>query len=198
MIVRQTPKFVIGIDEVGRGPIAGPVAVCALLWKDRETLPPYGIKDSKKLSPQKREEWFRQVQIWKRESRVTYAVSFVSAQTIDRIGITKSITRALVESLQKLEIEPENVEVLLDGGLRAPHHFPLQKTIIRGDEKEPVIALASIVAKVLRDKMMERFALKYPLYGFEEHKGYGTHTHYRAIKKHGMSPLHRVSFLQNR
>lgn len=198
MIVRQTPKFVIGIDEVGRGPIAGPVAVCAFLWKDRETLPPYGIKDSKKLSPQKREEWFRQVQIWKRESRVTYAVSFVSAQTIDRIGITKSITRALVESLKKLEIEPENVEVLLDGGLRAPHNFPLQKTIIRGDEKEPVIALASIVAKVLRDKMMERFAMKYPLYGFEEHKGYGTHTHYRAIKKHGMSPLHRVSFLQNR
>ncbi len=197
MIVRQTPKFVIGIDEVGRGPIAGPVAVCAFLWKDRETLPPYGIKDSKKLSPQKREEWFRQVQIWKRESRVTYAVSFVSAQTIDRIGITKSITRALVESLRKLEIEPENVEVLLDGGLRAPHNFPLQKTIIRGDEKEPVIALASIVAKVLRDKMMERFAMKYPLYGFEEHKGYGTHTHYRAIKKHGMSPLHRVSFLQN-
>lgn len=197
MIVRQTPKFVIGIDEVGRGPIAGPVAVCAFLWKDRETLPPYGIKDSKKLSPQKREEWFRQVQIWKRESRVTYAVSFVSAQTIDRIGITKSITRALVESLKKLEIEPENVEVLLDGGLRAPHNFPLQKTIIRGDEKEPVIALASIVAKVLRDKMMERFAMKYPLYGFEEHKGYGTHTHYRAIKKHGMSPLHRVSFLQN-
>lgn len=198
MIVRQTPKFVIGIDEVGRGPIAGPVAVCAFLWKDRETLPPYGIKDSKKLSPQKREEWFRQVQIWKRESRVTYAVSFVSAQTIDRIGITKSITRALVESLKKLEIEPENVEVLLDGGLRAPHEFHMQKTIIRGDEKEPVIALASIVAKVLRDKMMERFAMKYPLYGFEEHKGYGTHTHYRAIKKHGMSPLHRVSFLQNR
>lgn len=198
MIVRQTPKFVIGIDEVGRGPIAGPVAVCAFLWKDRETLPPYGIKDSKKLSPQKREEWFRQVQIWKRESRVTYAVSFVSAQTIDRIGITKSITRALVESLRKLEIEPENVEVLLDGGLRAPHEFHIQKTIIRGDEKEPVIALASIVAKVLRDKMMERFAMKYPLYGFEEHKGYGTHTHYRAIKKHGMSPLHRVSFLQNR
>lgn len=198
MIVRQTPKFVIGIDEVGRGPIAGPVAVCAFLWKDRETLPPYGIKDSKKLSPQKREEWFRQVQIWKRESRVTYAVSFVSAKTIDRIGITKSITRALVESLGKLEIEPENVLVLLDGGLRAPNNFPLQKTIIRGDEKEPVIALASIVAKVLRDKMMERFAMKYPLYGFEEHKGYGTHTHYRAIKKHGMSPLHRVSFLQNR
>lgn len=198
MIVRQTPKFVIGIDEVGRGPIAGPVAVCAFLWKDRETLPPYGIKDSKKLSPQKREEWFRQVQIWKRESRVTYAVSFVSAQTIDRIGITKSITRALVESLRKLEIEPENVEILLDGGLRAPHEFHIQKTIIRGDEKEPVIALASIVAKVLRDKMMERFAMKYPLYGFEEHKGYGTHTHYRAIKKHGMSPLHRVSFLQNR
>ncbi len=197
VIVRQTPKFVIGIDEVGRGPIAGPVAVCAFLWKDRETLPPYGIKDSKKLSPQKREEWFRQVQIWKRESRVTYAVSFVSAQTIDRIGITKSITRALVESLRKLQIEPENVLVLLDGGLRAPHEFHMQKTIIRGDEKEPVIALASIVAKVLRDKMMERFAMKYPLYGFEEHKGYGTHTHYRAIKKHGMSPLHRVSFLQN-
>lgn len=196
MIVRQTSKFVVGIDEVGRGPIAGPVAVCAFLWKDREIHPPVGIKDSKKLSPQKREAWFRQIKIWKKEDRVNYAVSYVSAASIDRIGITQAIHRALTQSLKKLAVEPDNVEVLLDGGLKAPMTYHFQKTIIRGDEGEPVIALASIAAKVLRDRLMDRYALDYPEYSFEENKGYGTHPHYKAIKKHGMSPLHRRSFLK--
>lgn len=186
----------VGIDEVGRGPIAGPVAVCAFLWKDRETLPPYGIKDSKQLSPQKREEWFSKVKLWQTEDKVAYAVSYISADMIDRIGISKAIKKALFRSIGKLGLEPDNVEVLLDGGLRAPKQFRSQKTIIRGDEQEPIIALASIVAKVLRDRLMERLALRYPEYGFDEHKGYGTRTHYLALKKFGPSPLHRLSFIQ--
>lgn len=195
MIITQTSKFLVGIDEVGRGPIAGPVAVCALLWKDRENAPPPHIKDSKKLSPQKRDEWFVKIQQWKKEERLAYAVTYVSASVIDRIGINVAISRALIKSLQKLEVSPENVQVLLDGGLRAPRQYRSQQTIVKGDEQVPVIALASIAAKVSRDRKMERVSDKYTLYQFEEHKGYGTRDHYMAIKRHGMTPYHRRSFL---
>ncbi len=195
MIIRQTPKFLIGIDEVGRGPIAGPVAVCALIWKDREIDPPPNIKDSKKLSPQKREEWFAQIEEWREKSVLDYAVAYIPADDIDTIGISNAIKCALVESLARLQVEPEHVHVLLDGSLYAPEEYMHQETIIKGDEKEPVIALASIAAKVLRDQFMEELAEKHPEYGFENHKGYGTNDHYKAIKKHGITPYHRKSFL---
>ena len=195
MIVRQTPKFLIGIDEVGRGPIAGPVAVCALLWKDREVDPPQDIKDSKQLSPQKREEWFLKIEEWREAGRLAYVVSYIDAETIDLVGISHAIKLALMESISKLAVDPEHVHVLLDGSLYAPEEYRHQETIIRGDEQEPLIALASIAAKVLRDRMMDDLAEQFPQYGFENHKGYGTQEHYRAIKKHGMTNYHRRSFL---
>jgi ribonuclease HII len=195
MIIKQTPKFVVGIDEVGRGPIAGPTAVCALLWKDREIDPPPHVKDSKQLSPQKREEWFKQIKDWEQEGRLAYAVSYVCAATIDKIGINVAIHRAICSALKRLELDPASVHILLDGGLHAPDEFYHQETIIRGDEHEPTIALASITAKVLRDRLMEKMADQYPGYGFDVHKGYGTHEHYRALRKLGPSPLHRLSFI---
>ncbi len=195
MIIRQTPKFVIGIDEVGRGPIAGPVAVCALLWKDREMDPPRDVKDSKKLSPQKRDQWFDRIEQWQKEERLQYAVAYIEAGTIDTIGISHAIKCALMESLARLQVEPENVQILLDGGLFAPEEYRHQETIIKGDEHEPVIALASIAAKVLRDRLMDEVALEHPEYQFDEHKGYGTKAHYMAVKKYGLTPYHRKSFL---
>lgn len=195
MIIRQTPKFLIGIDEVGRGPIAGPVAVCALLWKDRECEPPHDVKDSKKLSPQKRDQWFALIEQWRKEERLEYAVAYIEANTIDTIGISHAIKCALMESLARLQVEPENVQILLDGGLFAPEEYRHQETIIKGDEREPVIALASIAAKVLRDRLMDEVALEHPQYQFDEHKGYGTKAHYMAVKKHGLTPYHRKSFL---
>lgn len=195
MLIRQTPKFLIGIDEVGRGPLAGPVAVCALVWKDRELDPPEHIKDSKKLSPQKRDIWFTQIEQWREQGVLEYAVSYVSANDIDTVGISNAIQCALVESLARLRVSPEQVHVLLDGGLHAPEEYLHQETIIKGDEREPVIALASITAKVLRDQMMEELSDVHPEYGFENHKGYGTTEHYKAIKKHGLTPYHRKTFL---
>ncbi len=195
MLLRQTPKHIIGIDEVGRGPLAGPVAVCALIWKDRELDPPDHVKDSKKLSVQKREEWFVEIEKWREQGTLDYAVSYVSAEDIDIVGISNAIQCALVESLARLQVGPDHVHVMLDGGLHAPEEYFHQETIIKGDEKEPVIALASIAAKVLRDQMMEELSDVHPEYGFENHKGYGTIEHYKAIKKHGLTPYHRRSFL---
>ncbi len=202
-------RFVIGIDEVGRGPIAGPVCVGAFIIHDYSLLAhaPHALHDSKKLSPQKREAWVKYLTDCRKKGKCAFAYSFVSARVIDRIGIAKAIKCALARSIKKLEREladendllfldfRENTTVLLDGGLRAPKEYVFQKTIIRGDEKEPTIALASIVAKVARDKYMDRLALQYPLYDFETHKGYGTPSHYKSLRSFGTSPLHRQSFL---
>ncbi len=196
-------KYRIGIDEAGRGPIAGPVAVgaFAVSAKFQQLLlnffPKRKVRDSKKLAPKIREEIFALLQQAQTRGEVLYAVSFSSAALIDRRGISFAIRRALAQSLNKLALKPDEVLVLLDGALRAPSNFPNQKTFIKGDEKEAVIALASIVAKVSRDRKMLVFARKHPQYGFEIHKGYGTKVHNTALKKHGLSPIHRRSFLKN-
>ena len=186
-------KYIIGVDEVGRGPIAGPVTVGAVLiegdylWRDFN-----GLKDSKKLTEKNREVWFSKVLGMK---NVSYAVFSVSEKIIDSHGIVFAIQTALDRSLNKLDVCPEECLVLLDGGLHAPDRFVNQKTIIRGDEKEYAIALASVMAKVTRDRNMVSFSKIYPEYGFDSHKGYGTKRHYEKIKKHGMCDLHRRSFL---
>jgi ribonuclease HII len=132
----------------------------------------------------------------KKQGNFVFAVSFGSAMMIDTRGITFAIRHALADSLKKLNRPPEQTLVLLDGGLRAPAEYAFQKTIVKGDEKEPVISLASIAAKVLRDKKLYALAKKYPEYGFEKHKGYGTSSHYAAIAKHGvLEKVHRKSFL---
>ncbi len=185
-------KFIIGVDEVGRGPLAGPVAV-GVAMATRATIRKFKkIKESKQLSRIQREEWYKKICAPK--SGIQFAVSFVSAQMIDRRGVNPAIHKAALCGLKKLSPNPKNVRVLLDGGLRAPAEFMNQATIIRGDAKETIIAIASVVAKVERDRLMLRMHKKYSAYGFDRHVGYGTALHMAAIKKYGMSPIHRRSF----
>ncbi|HEY4496453.1 MAG TPA: ribonuclease HII [Candidatus Paceibacterota bacterium] len=194
-------KYLVGIDEVGRGPLAGPVAVgvfilkenqkrFSLFYKKGKTF----LRDSKKLSEKQREEWFEIIRAERERGALDFSVSFVSHTMIDKRGLVWALRVAIRHSLARLLISA-NAEIFLDGGLRAPEHFKNQWTIIKGDEKVPVIALASIVAKVSRDRLMVRLAKKYPEYGFEKHKGYGTAAHFSAIKKYGLCPIHRRSFL---
>ncbi|OGG55077.1 hypothetical protein A3D62_02765 [Candidatus Kaiserbacteria bacterium RIFCSPHIGHO2_02_FULL_49_11] len=186
-------RYIIGIDEAGRGPIAGPVTVGAVLvpwglhWRHFK-----GLKDSKQLTPAAREEWF--VRLAHMEG-VRYGVSSSSHATIDRKGIVYAVNAALGRALRRLGVEPSECLVLLDGGLHAPEEFMHQKTIIRGDESEVSIALASVVAKVTRDRRMVRLSKKYSPYDFHVHKGYGTKKHYALLHKHGLSDIHRRSFL---
>jgi ribonuclease HII len=195
MCNRPKQKFIIGIDEVGRGPLAGPLAVGAVV-ATAETLRRYRkIKESKQLSPLRREEW---------HARITgdigpalhYAVSYVSAKKIDERGIAWAIRHALADALRQFNIDPDDCLVLLDGGLHAPPEYTHQETIIRGDAKETVIAMASVMAKVERDRRMVVLHKKFPAYGFAAHKGYGTRAHIRIIKKLGPSSEHRLSFLR--
>jgi ribonuclease HII len=155
-----------------------------------------GVRDSKKLSEKKREEWFERILHGVGTKKFSFVVSFVGAETIDRRGISFALRSALSESLKKLKIPPTETLVLLDGGLHAPKEYLFQKTIIKGDEKESIISLSSIAAKVLRDRKMVALAKKYPEYGFEKHKGYGTALHYDAILQFGkIKKIHRKSFL---
>ncbi len=196
MKVKYLPRFVVGVDEVGRGPLAGPVAVGALLSTSNMLRHYVMIKESKQLSPTQREEWYRRI-VLSRGKELRFAVSFVGVNIIDTKGIVFAIRLALSRSLKKLNVNPNNCTVLLDGGLYAPKKYLQQQTIIRGDATETVIAMASVVAKVLRDKRMVRLDKKYPKYGFAIHKGYGTKAHYQALKKHGLSSEHRRSFCKN-
>lgn len=188
-------RYIVGIDEAGRGPLAGPMAVGIVMIKKNHTLPLTRIRDSKKLSPEAREEWFRKILLWKKEEKLSFCVMFVSAKDIDNKGLSWGLASSIEKGLRKLSVSPLKSEVFLDGGLKAPKKFLFQKTIIKGDEKIPVISLASIAAKVLRDRKMVAFSKKYPKYGFEIHKGYGTLAHRRAIKKFGPAVIHRKSFL---
>ncbi len=199
-------KYIVGIDEVGRGPIAGPVAVCAFmtdigrqqtLWWDFSMQNKLPLRDSKKLTKKQREKWLKFLKEEKAKGNCDFAVSLVSAEWIDKVGIVRAIQKALDSSLSKLNTNGQLLEAMiyLDGGLKAPKEFINQETIIKGDELHPVISFASIVAKVSRDNLMSRYANEYPEYGFENHVGYGTKAHYEAIKKHGQTSLHRKTFL---
>lgn len=190
-------KYVVGIDEVGRGPLAGPVTVCVVaceqnlykkLMKDK-CLPRSG-KDSKKLSSQNRLIYSEYL----KKTGIKYSIIDISNKIIDKKGISFAIKTAIKKAVEKLMLDPKECEVLLDGGLKAPEEFVRQKTIIKGDEKEKIISWASILAKVARDALMCKIAKKYPKYGFEKHKGYGTVDHRKAIKKYGLSEIHRESF----
>ncbi len=196
----KSKVFLIGIDEAGRGPLAGPISVGAFAVKSKGSLKLFkGVKDSKQLSEKQREKWFAIIRTHSKKGTVSYAVSFSNAATIDTKGLTRATRMAMGRSLKRLEANgfaPIDSRVLLDGSLYAPSKYVNQTTIIDGDAKEPIIALASICAKVLRDRKMKRLAKLYPQYGFEIHKGYGTKAHYKAIRKHGISELHRATFLK--
>lgn len=192
--------YVIGIDEVGRGSLAGPLCVGACLMRRQRasafarTLS--GIKDSKQLTPQKRAEWFRVIAKAAKSGECEWHTVFISEKVIDRKGLSFALKKAIAQVLQNFHVDPSLCEVLLDGGIKAPSSFLFQQTIIKGDEKVLLIAGASIMAKVRRDRYMVRLAKLHPHYGFEEHKGYGTRRHYAALRKHGISEVHRRSFLK--
>ncbi len=218
---KNNKKYIVGIDEVGRGPVAGPVAVCAFICEEnfqKEIEMKVPLRDSKKLTKIQREKWFEFLKGEKEKGNCDFAVTMVSAEWIDKVGIVRSIQKALDASLSKIATQdyenfprltpegpyamknfhnPASLYVYLDGGLKAPKEYVNQETIIKGDELHPVISFASIVAKVTRDNLMEKYGSEFPEYGFENHSGYGTKAHYEAIKKHSLTPLHRKSFLKN-
>ncbi len=197
-------KWVIGIDEAGRGPLAGPVAVgVVLVPRDFNWGLIPGVGDSKKIAPKNREAIFRRARQLHAEGELSFSVGMTPARMIDRIGIvpaiTKAIDGALSRSLKRVGAHPHEIEVRLDGGLRAPATYSYQHTIIKGDSTEKVIGLASIMAKVTRDRYMSTLH-SCPLltrYGFEVHKGYGTKKHREAIQQFGLSEEHRRSFCKN-
>lgn len=196
-------KYIVGIDEVGRGPLAGPVTLCAVrvevgMYKTlqkNKNLPARG-RDSKKLSKKDREKYSKVLCDLAQERKLQFTIVMQSNVVIDTKGLSFAIKKALAGCLQKVGAT-EKDKVLLDGGLKAPKEFTNQQTIIKGDEKHPVIAWASILAKVHRDNYMAKMSKKYPEYGFEKHMGYGTKAHREAIRKQGPSPIHRKSFLTN-
>lgn len=190
-------KWIVGIDEVGRGPVAGPVAVCVctIPVSEYKKLSWGKLNDSKKMSPKLRELWSKKAHKMKKDSKLKFSVIYRSAIFIDRNGISTSIKSSIAEGLQKLNLKPNDCQVLLDGSLKAPKEYKNQKTIIKGDQKEKIISLASVIAKVDRDKKMNSFHKKYPKYLWSKNKGYGTREHYKAIHKYGLTILHRKSFL---
>ncbi len=190
-------KYLIGVDEVGRGPIAGPVAACALACLDIAALEDFrAIRDSKKLSEKQRNEWLVKIKEAADGGKIRFVVSFQNERVIDHVNIRQATLMAVFEAVHKLKLPADESRVLLDGGLVAPQEFTNQETIIRGDASETIISMASVVAKVMRDSKMIELAEKHPGYGFENHKGYGTKEHYAAIGKYGLLDAHRRSFLK--
>lgn len=187
--------WIVGIDEAGRGPLAGPVTVAAVA-----VIPTYKLqttncqlRDSKQLTAQQREAIYGVITSNK---NIRWACASVGSFVIDRIGIVAALDLAVARVLEKLFPNPYSLIpfVLLDGSLYAPRHFR-QCTLIKGDEQIGLIAAASIVAKVRRDALMVQHHRRFPQYGFEQHKGYGTRLHYKALKQFGPCPLHRRTFL---
>ncbi len=188
-------KYLVGVDEAGRGPLTGPVSVGTVLVPydfDWRLIPHVG--DSKKVSPKRREEIVKIAHALKRAGVIDFHVALISHTVIDRIGITGAVKKGIETCFRKLALDPKKTIVKLDGLLKAPKEFLNQETIIKGDAKEKVIGLASILAKVTRDAHMVRIARVYPQYGFDIHKGYGTKMHRDAIKKYGLIKIHRRSF----
>lgn len=201
---KSSDIWIIGIDEVGRGPLAGPVVVCALALPMQLNIESEKrkIKDSKQLTAQQRAVWYAWI---KNNPQIKYAVARVSPKTIDAINITRSANRAAYRAYKKLnsQIYHHSIflyrsppSIIVDGGLYLPKHIP-HCVIVKADEKYPAVALASIIAKVTRDRSMIQQHKKYPRYQFAQHKGYGTAIHIKAIKKYGPCPLHRLTFIQN-
>ena len=194
--------WVIGVDEAGRGPLAGPVAVGAVLTPasfDWNQIP--GVNDSKQLTHERRVEIADITKTLKREGILDFQVALVGSAYIDTHGIVpavrKGIDRTTNALISRNGVTEDGVSVKRDGSLRAPKEFLDQETIIKGDAKEKVIGLASILAKVARDRFMVRAAKRFPHYGFEIHKGYGTKTHRSYVEEFGLSDIHRQSFCRN-
>ena len=179
------PELVAGVDEAGRGPLAGPVVAAAVILDPANGIP--GLDDSKRLSPQRREALEREI----RERAVSYALARVDVDVIDAINILQATMRAMRDAVSRLDPAPDRV--LVDGN-RCPHlPYPV-RAVVRGDASVAAISAASILAKVARDREMIEMDRRYPEYGFARHKGYGTRTHRSALLRFGPSPIHRLSF----
>ena len=186
-------KLIAGVDEVGRGCVAGPVVACAVILPSDETLLEKlsEVNDSKKLSEEKREQLFPLIQ----EVALTYGVGIISHEVIDQVNILQATFMAMREALSKLTIQPEIIFV--DGNKAIPTVDIQQTTIVKGDSKSLSIASASIIAKVIRDRIMVEYANEFDNYFFKTNKGYGTKEHVEAIKKFGLSSIHRKTFCKN-
>lgn len=180
-------KAICGVDEAGRGPLAGPVCAAAVILTRGLELP--GLNDSKKLTDKKRRELFPII----KEQAIAYGIGFASHEEIDEINILQATYLAMERALQQLEGKADFA--IIDGNRAKDFGIPV-RTVIKGDSLSASIAAASVLAKVSRDDIMLEMAEKYPEYGFEVHKGYGTKAHYEALRAHGHSPIHRMSFLK--
>ena len=180
-------NVICGVDEAGRGPLAGPVCAAAVILPKHLQIP--GLTDSKKLSDKKRRELFPIIQ----EQAVAYGIGLASEAEIDEINILQATFLAMGRALSQLSIRPEMV--LIDGNREADFGLPV-RTVVKGDSLSANIAAASILAKVTRDNLLVELAKQYPEYGFEIHKGYGTKAHYEALRTYGPCPIHRKSFLK--
>ena len=180
-------KAICGVDEAGRGPLAGPVCAAAVILPRGLELP--GLNDSKKLTDKKRRELFPII----KEQAIAYGIGFASHEEIDEINILQATYLAMERALQQLEGKADFA--IIDGNRAKDFGIPV-RTVIKGDSLSASIAAASVLAKVSRDDIMLEMAEKYPEYGFEVHKGYGTKAHYEALRAYGHSPIHRMSFLK--
>ena len=180
-------KVICGVDEAGRGPLAGPVCAAAVILPNNLEIP--GLTDSKKLTDKKRRELFPII----KEQAIAYGIGFASHAEIDEINILQATYLAMERALAQLSVQPDLA--LIDGNRAKDFGLPV-RTVVKGDSLSMNIAAASILAKVTRDDLMLELAQKYPEYGFEVHKGYGTKAHYEALRAHGASSIHRMTFLK--
>lgn len=180
-------KLVCGIDEAGRGPLAGPVCAAAVILPPHIELP--GLNDSKKLTDKRRRELYPLI----KEAAIAYGIGFASHEEIDEINILQATYLAMERAVAQLTIAPD--QLLIDGNRSKDFGIPTQ-TVVKGDSLSASIAAASVLAKVTRDDWMLKAAADYPQYGFEIHKGYGTKAHYEALTEFGFCPIHRRTFLK--
>lgn len=180
-------QVICGVDEAGRGPLAGPVCAAAVILPAHLELP--GLTDSKKLTDKKRRELYPII----KEQAIAYGIGLASEQEIDEINILQATFLAMRRALEQLNGKADLA--LIDGNRAADFGLPV-KTVVKGDSLSANIAAASVLAKVTRDDIMVALSEEYPQYGFEIHKGYGTKAHYAALREHGHCPIHRMSFLK--
>lgn len=180
-------RLICGVDEAGRGPLAGPVCAAAVILPPHIEIP--GLNDSKKLTDKRRRELFPII----KEQAVAYGIGLASHEEIDSINILQATYLAMERAIAQLQVKPELA--LIDGNRAKDFGIPVE-TVVKGDSLSASIAAASILAKVTRDDLMVTAAEEYPQYQFEIHKGYGTKAHYAALTAHGPSPIHRMSFLK--
>ena len=180
-------EIICGVDEAGRGPLAGPVCAAAVILPKGLEIP--GLNDSKKLTDKKRRELAPII----KEQALAYGIAFASHEEIDQINILQATFLAMERAMAQLEIRPELA--LIDGNRQKDFGINVE-TVVKGDSRSANIAAASVLAKVTRDDYMEAMAEEYPGYGFEVHKGYGTKAHYEALRNLGPSPIHRMTFLK--